>query len=55
MLSIPPAKIISAAPDLISLSAIITAFNPEPHILFIVKHSVLTFNPPKIAACLAGA
>jgi hypothetical protein len=36
-------------------SANITAFKPDPHILFIVRHSTLFGKPERSAACLAGA
>ena len=32
-----------------------TAFNPEPHILLMVRHSTESGRPAPNAACLAGA
>ena len=45
----------SASPQRIAWSANITAFKPEPHILFIVNASIEFRHPPFNAACLAGA
>ena len=55
ILSIPPAIINPDASDLIIISPNIIAFKPEPHILFIVRHSTLFGRPEYRAACLAGA
>ena len=55
MLSIPPATIISWAPDKILSWANIAAFIPEPHILFMVVAPTAFGIPAPIEACRAGA
>ena len=55
ILSIPPATTISASPLLTAWSASMTAFKPEPHILFMVKDSTELEQPLFNVACLAGA
>ena len=55
MFSWPPAIAIFVFPKRIESLANITAFNPEPQTLFIVKQGVELAKPALKAACLAGA